>query len=176
MTHATIRGRPPRGLLSLSAGLVCAALLGGSLLAAFAGSGSYLLTLGGYLDIEGLVLLGIAWIGFLRKDGLHFAPPKGGAGAKPADSWEDRVPALGDPPPPPLALPGEEGPEGEEYRRLAAAEESLRSRILGADGGPSSPGGMPAKKGAGSLSFAVSGLLVLLLGLALEYLPPLLLS
>jgi len=135
----------------------------------------FFIALGDALVIESLVLLGLAWVGYLKKDGIRIWPKKSTATGM-AESWKDRVPALGEAPFPPPPLPGDEGPDSPEYQRLAMAEASLRKRIIGGDG---KSGGENDEGEAGDRrtpayvrSAALAGSVILVLGLFFEYIAP----
>ena len=133
------------------------------------------LALGDALVIEAIILLGVAWMGYLKKDGIRFWPRKS-APISTAESWKDRVPTLGEMPTPPLPPPGEDGPDSPEYQRLVAAEAELRKRIIGDDRG-SDRGNEKGDAGdrrtpAYVRNTALAGLILLLLGLCFEYIVP----
>ena len=133
------------------------------------------IALGDALVIESLVLLGLAWVGYLKKDGIRIWPKKSTV-ASMAESWKDRVPALGEAPIPPPPLPGDDGPDSPEYQRLAAAETSLRKRIIGGDS-ESGRGNDEGDAGdrrtpAYVRSAALAGSILLVLGLCFEYIVP----
>ncbi len=121
------------------------------------------IALGDALVIEALMLLGIAWVGYLKKDGIRFWPRKS-AGTHAPESWKDRVPVLGEVPLPSPPPPDENGPESPEYQRLAAAEEALRKRIVGGTGDNRTPAYIRAA--------ASAGIILLLFGLCFEYIIP----
>jgi len=133
------------------------------------------IALGDALVIEAIVLLGIAWMGYLKKDGIRFWPRKS-AGTSGAESWKDRVPALGEMPAPPLPLPGDEGPDSPGYQRLAAAEAELRKRIIGGDRESGREddkiGAEDRRVPASARSAALAGFILLVLGLGFEYIVP----
>ena len=126
------------------------------------------------LMIEALVLFGIAWTGYLKRDGIGVMPAKKSDGSKTAESWQDRVPAVGASPAPTMPLPGIEGPGNAEYRRLAEAEEKLRRRIL--EGSQNEDGQKEGKRWVSGYgrSAVISGTFLLVLALCFEYLLPLL--
>ena len=129
---------------------------------------AFIIALGDALVIESFVLLGLAWVGYLKKDGIRFWPKKSNEASAP-ESWKDRVPALGEAPPPPPLAPDENGPESPEYQRLAAAEKALRKRIVGGDG----VGGATVVRIPGYVrSTALAGSILLILGLCFEYVVP----
>jgi hypothetical protein len=125
---------------------------------------------GDVLGMESLVLLALAWLGYLRKDGVRLLHPR--PRESPAESWKDRIPGLGGAPLPSRPLPGPKGPEDPEYARLAEAEDRLRKRILGESGGGDRNGRerngteMPGPVGAAALA----GIILLAAALCLEYL------
>jgi hypothetical protein len=133
------------------------------------------IALGDALVIEAIVLFGVAWIGYLKKDGIRFWPRKS-VGAGTTQSWKDRVPALGEMPIPPLPPPGDEGPDSPEYQRLAAAEAELRKRIIGGDSENDREndkiGAVDRRAPAYARSAALAGSILLILGLCFEYIVP----
>ena len=124
---------------------------------------SWSVAFGDALLVEAGLCFALAWFAYLKKDGIRIAPRKRGAASP--ESWKDRVPGLGEAPSPPMPMPGPEGPQGEDYERLAAAEEALRRKILGEDRQA------PAKGDAIS-SFIASGGVLLVLALLFEYAIP----
>jgi hypothetical protein len=163
-----------------------------ALATALGGAASWSIALGDTLLVEAGLCLALAWFAYLRKDGVRIAPRRRGAAA--SSSWRDRVPGMDETPSPPMPMPGPEGPRGADYERLAAAEESLRRKILGdADGtdgtgeagaangtfseaaGKSIAAGggwrFNAKRGA-TASFLAAGGILLVLALLFEYAVP----
>ena len=118
------------------------------------------------------MLFGIAWVGHLKKDGIRFFPPRKSANANVAESWKDRVPGLGEAPPPLRSIPGAEGPDATDYRRLAAAEDQLRKKILGIGTNETKTSEDEVKDTSFIRSAALSGLIILALALCFEYLVP----
>ncbi|HWR12368.1 MAG TPA: hypothetical protein VN445_11130 [Rectinemataceae bacterium] len=136
---------------------------------------SFSIAFGDALMIGATAMFGLAWFGYLKKDGVRVFPPKKSAGAKGAESWADRVPGLGDPPFPPPPAPGPEGPDSEAYKRLADAEERLRKKIVGFDREEKKAEGIPTKNQDFTKSTALSGFFLLILALCFEYCIPALL-
>ncbi len=143
------------------------------ILAALLRSGpSFSLALGDALIIEAIALFGIAWVGYLKKDGVRFLPPGKSLRAGPAESWKDRVPSPGEIPSPPRTIPGPEGPDNADYQRLAAAEERLRKKIMGAETESEGEKKTAATDAGFVRSAALAGALLFVLGLCFEYLIP----
>jgi len=167
----------PRLPLSLILTLIaCAVGIGSALLRRETG---FSIALGDALMIEAIVLLGIGWVGYLKKDGIRFWPRKP-ASTGAAESWKDRVPSVGEAPLTPPPLPGYEGPDSPEYQRLVEAEAALRKRIIG--GGRENDGESDRENGEGAAadrripsyfrSAALAGSVLLVLGLFFEYIVP----
>jgi len=155
---------PGKKPFPLFLGLTLFACLAGIIAASFKKEGSLSLAFGDALLLEALLMFGIAWIGYLRKDGIRILPPRKSPRGDTAESWKDRIPGLGEPPLPPQPVPGPEGPESPGYQRLAAAEQELRKRIMGGETAGRSRGHAGAA--------ALSGLILLILALCFEYLVP----
>lgn len=158
-------------------------------------SAYYSMRFGELLLIASILYFGLAWLGYLKRDGLKVASPgknrakrvgdAPGAGSEAASAtgrdWTERIPGLGVPPSPTPSIPGPEGPESEAYRALLAAEDKLRARIRGETGedpaiSPASGAGEPAPlkpvSGVGkipSIPLALAGILLLAAGVSLEY-------
>jgi len=159
--------------LSLSLTLFCC--LAAVAAAYLENTGSFSLALGDALVIAALVMFAIAWIGYLKKDGIRFFHPGKSARTNAAESWKDRIPSIGESPTPPLAIPGAEGPDAADYQRLAVAEGQLRKKILGIDKNEADGKEYKAKDPGFIGSAAIAGLILLILALFFEYLVPLLL-
>ena len=163
----------------LSVALAGAALVAAALAAALKRAASWSIAFGDALLVEAGLCLALAWFAYLKKDGLRLLPRK--RGARSSESWKDRVPGLDEEPPAPLPMPGPEGPQGEDYERLAAAEEALRRKILdgaGSSSGAGDAGDMAdagrqaAPSGSAAASFLATGGILLALALLFEYLVP----
>jgi hypothetical protein len=158
--------------------LLAAALIAISLLFGFLRREErFSLAFGDALLFAAVSLYALAWLGYLKRDGVKFLSPRksnAGAAKNSAESWKDRVPALGEPPSAPLPLPGDTGPNSPEYARLAEAETNLRKRILGEKAENSSERS-PAKAPGRSFSrdAFIAGSLLLALALFFEYFVPL---
>ncbi|MDP2791391.1 MAG: hypothetical protein Q8O15_06490 [Rectinemataceae bacterium] len=163
-THSTIPGSRGKNGLPLFLSLDIMGCAVATIIALLRQDIGFSIALGDALVIEALVLLGIAWVGYLKKDGIRFWPRRSAGGASAPESWKDRVPVLGEVPLPPPPAPDENGPESPEYQRLAAAEEALRKRIVGGTGSNRTP--------AYIRDTALAGSILLLLGLCFEYLIP----
>jgi len=138
----------------------------------FKDNGNFNLAFGDTLIIEALVMFGIAWVGHLKKDGIRFFPPGKSVNAKAAESWKDRVPSLGKAPHPMPSIPGADGPDAADYKRLIVAEDQLRKKILGI-GTNGTKTIEDTAKGTGFIKSAVfSGFILLILALCFEYLVP----
>lgn len=174
-THSAFDGT---GQLPLFLALTLFACLVGLIFAFFRKTGAFSLAFGDSLMIEAIVLFGLAWVGYLKKDGIRFFPPRKFSGASAPESWKDRIPSLGEVPSPPHTIPGNKGPDSAEYQRLALAENELRKKILGMDQDEKKLTEASAKSAGTSPDFtrsaALSGLLLLILALCFEYLFPLL--
>lgn len=188
--HGGSRRPFPPSLALAGIGLGVAALA-----AALGDAASWSVAFGDALLVEAGICLALAWFAYLRKDGVRIAPRKREAAA--SASWKERVPGIGEVPPPPMPMPSPEGPQGADYERLAAAEESLRRKILGesddaeeagaagyagdpngvgggAAGGSSAAGSgfrSKAKRGA-TAGFLAAGGILLILALLFEYAVP----
>ena len=169
------RNRPgPTGKnpLPLSLAMIILACVLALVIAYFRDTGNIGVAFGDGLLIEALVLFGVAWVGYLKKDGIRVMPAKKSDGIRTAESWRDRVPSLGEPPAPAMPLPGAEGPENAEYRRLAEVEEKLRRKIL--EGRQTEEGQKEGKRRSSGYgrSAVISGIVLLVLALCFEYLLP----
>ncbi len=161
----------------LSLSLAGAAIAAAALFAAFRRATSWSIAFGDTLLIEAGLSFALSWFAYLKRDGIRIAPRRRGA-ARPAESWKDRVPGMDEEPSSPLPMPGREGPQGEAYERLAAAEEALRRKILG-DGGDANGSGAAADKsqratpgGGATTNFLAAGGILLALALFFEYVAP----
>lgn len=135
---------------------------------------------GAALMIESLLILSLAWILYLKSDGVSFFQ-RPGTRAKEAPEreegpgWEERIPKLGQAPPLPPTIPGPEGPDSEAYRRLVAAEDALKRKILEGEaerGSDRESEGRSGKSGKETALFlGITGVLLLILSLAFQYLP-----
>jgi len=135
----------------------------------------YHLALGSTATIASVVLFSIAWVSYLRRDGVRFFNPRKGLGKSHSGSWQERVPDLGAPPPPAAPVPDEKGPESSDYRRLEKAEADLRRRITGTGEDGETGTGAPAKGSAHGnllLGSGISAALLLLIALFLQYIFP----
>ena len=151
------------------------ALAGGAtgvaaLTTAFRGAPNWSVAFGDALLVEAGLCFTLAWFAYLKRDGIRIAPRKRGAAAP--ESWKDRVPGLGKDPAPPMPMPGPEGPQGEDYERLAAAEEALRRKILGDTGDAPDKYRRASPGGAATASFIAAGGALLVLALLFEYAIP----
>ncbi len=135
---------------------------------------------GAALMIESLFILSLAWILYLKGDGVSFfqrprTRVRGEPEREEGPGWEERIPKLGQAPPLPPAIPGPEGPDSEAYRRLAAAEDALKRRILEGEverGADRESGGRSGKTGKETALFlGITGVFLLILSLAFQYLP-----
>ena len=148
--------------------LLCmASLVLGCVAAALRRDKVFRFALGDILGVESIFLLGAAWLGYLRRDGVRFLQFQRG---RSSESWKDRVPGLGSPPLPSRPIPGSTGPEDPEYLRLAAAEEELRKRISGGRAEPEPPDKARTGKTGFAAESALAGLILLAACLFLEYL------
>jgi len=129
---------------------------------------------GDTLMIGAFAMFGLSWVGYLKKDGVRFVPPKKSSDAKAPESWADRVPSLGKAPSPPPPIPGAEGPNSDDYQHLADAENRLREKILGREPEGDEKAAYSAKNRDFMKSSAISGLMLMILALCFEYLIPLL--
>lgn len=163
-------GRKRAFPLSISLALLALAI--GAVAAVFMNKGSFSIALGDALMIEALVMAGLAWVGYLRKDGIRFFPQRKARHAGSADSWKDRIPSLGDSPLPAQPIPGESGPDSAEYRRLAAAEVELRKKIIGLDPENKPNEGETLDQGNFARQAGFAALFLFLLALGFEYLAP----
>jgi hypothetical protein len=137
-------------------------------------SANFSIALGDSLLTGAFVMFGLSWIGYLKKDGLRFIPPRKSSDSKTPESWADRVPSLGEAPSPSPPIPGAEGPDSDDYRRLADAESRLREKILGREPEGDEGAASSSKNRGIAKSGALSGLMLLILALCFEYLIPLL--
>jgi hypothetical protein len=144
----------------------------GVAIAAFMNTGHFSMALGDALMIEAFVMVGLAWVGYLKKDGIRFFQPRKMSRAATAESWKDRVPSLGDVPFPPHAIPGNEGPASAEYQRLSMAEQALRRKLMGVDGEMPSPKEEHTHGSHFIRDALFSALLLFLLALGFEYIVP----
>ncbi len=174
------RTKSPEDLIRAGAIGSCVIVLGICFAAAlafalFRKADSFILTLGDAFIVEALVCFGLAWIGYLKKDGVRVFPPKKNEQGERPESWKDRIPQLGQEPPSPSPIPGPAGPGSAEYNRLVEAEDKLRRRILGADENPditvSGQGGRIHPLGS-SQALLLAGAVLLLLGIVFEYALP----
>lgn len=162
----------------------CPVLLGigsiGALIFAVAKKGdSFSLALGDAFIIEAMFFFGLAWVDYLKKDGIRIFPPKRTKPSDQPESWKDRVPGLDQEPPSSSPLPGPEGPGSAEYLGLAEAENRLRQRILygdratqeNEDTGGSKMEGKPSRSDSVRSLFLCAAVLFFL-GLFFEYLLP----
>lgn len=115
------------------------------------------------LMVAGASLLAIAWLLHLRADGLRILPTRG---------VKAKIPEPGAAPLPVPPLPGADGPESEAYLKLEEAERKLRDRIAGADSGSDKESRVLMRKS--SLRMAVSGGILFVLSLVLQYAAPVL--
>jgi hypothetical protein len=111
--------------------LSCGALFISATAAIFMREIPYFTALGSTTMIASLVLLSIAWVAYLAKDGVRFFPKAQDGKLHNAESWKERVPNLGSAPPFLPPVPDAQGPESDSYRRLQSAEASLKARIFG---------------------------------------------
>lgn len=171
------RSGGPRRPFPLSLALASAAIGAAALVAAFGRAANWSIAFGDTLLVEAGLSFALSWFAYLKKDGVRIAPRKRGT-AKPVESWRDRVSGMGEEPFPPLPMPGREGPRGEEYERLAAAEEALRRKILGDSGDADGVGGAANKGqravpgGGATMNFLAAGGMLLALALIFEYVVP----
>jgi hypothetical protein len=136
---------------------------------------SFFLALGDAFIIEALFCLSLAWLGYLKKDGIRILPPRKNSDAEKAESWKDRVPQLGKEPPAPAPLPGPEGPGSADYARLAEAENRLRRRILTGEESLEDSGSDRGKRQAGrgnSRTLLLAAAVLFMLGVFFEYALP----
>lgn len=146
----------------------------GAAAAALMNRGNLSMAFGDVLMIEALAMFGLAWVGYLKKDGVRFLSPRKISRENATESWKDRVPSLGDAPFPPHAIPSEKGPQNSEYQRLAAAEHELRKKIIGgnADNLDPSSEGKSANSPQFMYSAAIAAFMLFLLALGFEYIIP----
>lgn len=170
----------PRRPFPLSLSLAGAAIAAAALLSAFGRTTNWSVAFGDTLLVEAGLSFALSWFAYLKRDGVRIAPRRRGS-AKPAESWKDRVPGMDEEPSSPLPMPGREGPQGEAYERLAAAEEALRRKILGGPGesGDANGAGDAAGKrprampgGGAAMNFLAAGGILLALALFFEYVAP----
>ena len=152
--------------------LVLFSCLLGVAIAALMKTGHFSIALGDILLIEAFVMFGLAWVGYLKKDGIRFLQPRKMNRAAAADSWKDRVPNLGDLPSPPHPLPGPEGPGGADYQRLSKAEQDLRKKLMGVKDEGDSAQAEPPRPSHFIRDALLSALLLFSLALVFEYLVP----
>jgi len=152
--------------------LVLFSCLLGVVIAALADTGHFSVALGDVLLIEAFAMFGLAWVGYLKKDGIRFFQPRKMSRATTAESWKDRVPSLGDTPSPPHTLPGKEGPSSAEYQRLSAAEQTLRKKLMGVNDEGASAREEDVRRSHFIRDTLLSALLLFLLALAFEYIVP----
>lgn len=171
------RRQPGRGAssrpIAISLKLAGAALVVAVLALSLGRSSNWSVALGDTLLVEAGLFFVLAWFTYLKKDGLRILPKKRGAAIP--SSWGDRVPNLDETPSPTMPMPGPEGPQGEEYRRLAAAEEALRRRIIGEGDGSVEmiDKERNARGNSGvTIDFLAAGGFSLALALLFEYLVP----
>ena len=168
-------GLPGNRPFPLSLILVFFSCLLAVLIAALMNTGHFSMTLGDALLIEAVAMFGLAWVGYLKKDGIRFLQPRKMHRATTAESWKDRVPNLGDLPSPPQPLPGKEGPNGVEYQRLSKAEQELRKKLMGIKDGEDSAPEEPHQRSHFIRDALLSALLLFSLALVFEYLVPIVL-
>ncbi|MHB0896866.1 MAG: hypothetical protein ACYC1A_04870 [Spirochaetales bacterium] len=165
-------GLPGNRPFALPLILVFFSCLLGVVIAALMNTGHFSMTLGDVLLIEAVVMFGLAWVGYLKKDGIRFLQPRKINRATAAESWKDRVPNLGDLPSPPQPLPGKEGPSSAEYQRLSKAEQELRKKLMGVKDGEDSASAEPHQGSHFIRDTLLSALLLLSLALVFEYVVP----
>lgn len=148
-------------------------LAAGLVIALFREGVSYSQAVGDMFVIEAFLSFGLAWVAYLKKDGIRIFPGKNSHKQSPPESWRDRVPQVGQEPPTPPSTPGPQGPDSPEYLRLSEAETRLRMRILGIqdEPGKANPIGKP-EVAAWSIVFGAGlvGAIFLALGVLFTYL------
>jgi len=125
--HGNHTGRFDLGACAVLLG-ICA--IGALIFALVKKSDSFFIALGDAFIVEALFCFALAWVGYLKKDGIRILPPKKNGNAEKPESWKDRVPRMDQEPPSFSPLPGPEGPGSAEYNKLVEAEAKLRHRIL----------------------------------------------
>ena len=155
--------------------LVFFSCLLGAAVAALMNTGHFSMALGDALLVEALIMFGLAWVGYLKKDGIRFLQPRKMNRAAAAESWKDRVPNLGDLPSPPQPLPGKEGPSSAEYQRLSKAEQELRKKLMGIKGEGDSTQEEPPQRSHFIRDALLSALMLFSLALVFEYVVPIVL-
>jgi len=85
-------------------------------------------------------------------------------------SWKDRIPGLGEVPQAPQPIPGPLGPDDPDYRRLAAAEDDLRNKLMGLGRNAEKTEKPEFEQKGFAREAVISGLILLALTLCLEYL------
>jgi hypothetical protein len=79
---------------------------------------------GNSLMVSALILFILAWVIHLKSDGLDFLAGNNNKNpSEPAESWKDRVPKVGAPPPQPYLIAADPPKD--------SAEQRLRNKILG---------------------------------------------
>jgi len=164
--------KPPLPLSLMLTAFICAA---GIVVACLKRSASFSIAFGDTLMIGAFAMFGLSWVGYLKKDGIRFIPPRKSSDARPPESWTDRVPSLGEAPSPPPPIPGADGPDSENYQRLTEAENRLREKILGRGVEGDEKATSSSKNQGFAKSGAAAGLMLMILALCFEYLIPLLL-
>lgn len=163
--------KPPLPLSLALTAFICAV---GIVAAYLKRTANFSIAFGDALMIGAFAMFGLSWVGYLKKDGIRFIPPRKSSDAKTAESWVDRVPSLGEAPSPPPPIPGAEGPDSGDYQRLAEVENRLREKILGRDPEGDEKATSSSKNQGFAKSSAASGLMLMILALCFEYLLPLL--
>jgi hypothetical protein len=161
--------------LPFSLFLMLLGCLAGIFMAYLRREGNFILAFGDTLMIEALVMFGVAWVGYLKKDGIHVFQPRKSMKARTAESWKDRIPSLGEIPSAPQPMPEAEGPESADYQRVATAEDTLRKRIMGESLEGDERDESTTKRQDFAGSAALAGLFLLILALVFEYIVPMLL-
>lgn len=163
----------PKPRLPAILGVLGLGLAAGLITALFKEGVSYSQAAGDIFVIEAFLSFGLAWVAYLKKDGIRIFPGKNSLKKSPPESWRDRVPQVGQEPPTPPSTPGPQGPDSPEYLRLAEAETRLRMRILGIQDEPGKANSTSEPE-ASAWSFVFSaglvGAIFLVLGVIFVYL------
>lgn len=191
---------PGRKKMPLSLLVFLVSMLIATVISIIQASYPFLTSLGNMAMVMGVIVLAIAWVLYLKKDGVRFFSRKRQTGNKPAESWPpaeswappeswaDRAAEPGAAPQPPYPIPHKDANvDDSEYQRLAQAELALRRKMAGEDSGAqeSEPDGEVSggdarrdrigkadagKGGKTAASMVIAGVLLFAVGLIIQYL------
>jgi len=169
MGRLTSKSPGKTGSVPLFIFLICGGFAAGLLFAVFQQELSFRLAFSNAVLFVSFLLFGVSWILYLKKDGVKFFQPRRKNPLNQSASWLDRTGAHGEVPEAPSPIPDASGPDSEAYQRLSKAEQKLRMRLLGSNGQENDPN-QAFKTSASLKNSLIAGFVLLLTGLALQYL------